>query len=491
MFVANMRYRVGISNPIDHFVRIDGEILNTTKGELSVQLPAWRPGRYELANYAKNIRCFAVSDATGKAIAFEKTTKDCWLLKSAGIEKVYISYEYYANQPDAGASYVSEQFLYLNPVNCFMYVVGQMNTAFELELQIPENWQIACQLPIVGNSISASSFDALADSPFFASPNLQHHQFAIGSSQIHFWFEGAPGPALPKLEADTRAYALRQIEIFEELPLADYHFLYLLHPIKFRHGVEHQNSTVIAMGPWAEVNELEFYHDLLAISSHELFHLWNIKRIRPVEMLPYDFTKENYSQLGYVYEGITTYYGDLMLYRSGVWDFKRYATSFAADLEKHFNNAGRFNYSVAQSSFDTWLDGYTPGVKARKVSIYTEGLVAAFIADMLVLEASNGKYGLDEVLKQLYAQTYKLGKGYTKELYQQILEAVAGVSFETYFINLIDGKGNWDDYLDKAMNCIGLVIKQVVDNEGIVHIEVIRNDEYSSKQRQLFELWSK
>ena len=193
----------------------------------------------------------------------------------------------------------------------------------------------------------------------------------------------------------------------------------------FRHGVEHADSTVIAMGKSNDDTDEEFHNDLLAISSHELFHLWNIKRIRPIEMWPYDYTKENYSTLGYVYEGITTYYGDLMLLRSGVWNWEQYLSSLNSDLQRHYNNSGRFNYSVAESSFDTWLDGYVPGIPARKTSIYIEGLLAALIADILIIKNSEGKYCLDNVMHDFYHDCYANGKGYSEVEYKLLLEKYA------------------------------------------------------------------
>ncbi len=486
-----MNYKVCISNPIEHFVKIQATIQNESLGKLQLQLPAWRPGRYELGNFAKNIRCFQANNREGEALAFSKITKDLWEIQSQGVKEVVVEYEYYANQPDAGACYVNEELLYLNPVNCFFYVVGKMKDKFSVQLEVSKDWKIACQLESKDQLLIAPDFDTLADSPFFASANLHHHVFDFHASKIHFWFHGAAFADMAKLEHDTRKYAEAQVKIFTEFPMTDYHFLYLILPDKFRHGVEHSDSTVIAMGPASEINQPAFYNDFLAISSHELFHLWNIKRMRPAEMLPYDFTKENYSRLGYIYEGITTYYGDLMLMRSGVWTFEELAKSFSADFDRHFNNEGRWNYSVADSSFDTWLDGYVPGVKGRKVSIYMEGLIAALVADIQILLATEGKFRLDEVLKRLYLETYKEGIGYSKATYKHLLEEVAGLSFEGYFADLIDGKGKWDEYINNSLNYIGLHIEKTRNEAGLVTCRLRKMEHVNKEQAILFDLWAK
>jgi len=486
-----MKYKVGISNPKDHFILLEAKIKTQNNASLELQLPAWRPGRYELANYAKNVRCFVVTNKEGNELPFQKISKDRWLVRTENQEEIVVQYEYYANQADAGASYVSEDLMYLNPVNCFMYVVGREMESFDISLNIPDDWQIACQLPHVHKTLQAKNFDELADSPFFASPNLQHHSFVWQDSNIHFWFQGAEWPQMERLERDTRLYLDAQVKIFGDLPLKDYHFLYLLLPNTFRHGVEHADSTVIAMGPASLAKEEDFYNDFLAISSHELFHLWNIKRIRPKEMWPYDFTKENYSQLGYIYEGITTYYGDLMLMRAGVWSFEQYARSLASDLDRHYNNSGRNNYSVAASSFDTWLDGYTPGVKGRKVSIYIEGLIAALVADVALLENSSGLLRLDQVMRKMYQSSYLDGKGYDEALYKDILQGMSAWQVDVYFKDLIHGKGNWDAYLLPALEKLGLALFQTTDGEGIVRCSIVKLAQSTPEQIRLFDYWAK
>lgn len=481
-----------VSNPTTDpkFVCIYSEIDTLGSNRINLQLPAWRPGRYELGNFAKNIKDFEVLDKAQRPLAFAKTNKDQWEVMCEGVSTLFVRYLYYAQQPDAGACYVNSDLIYLNPVHCFMYVKDRMDEPHSLAFEVPENWQIACQLPQENRVLIAPHFDALADSPVFVSPNLHHEAFVVENTMIHFWFYGSKFPLLDRLREDTITYTKWQMQLFGELPCLDYHFMYLLLPQTFRHGVEHMDSTVIAMGPFDSLGEEHTYHDFLAISSHELFHLWNVKRIRPAEMLPYDFTKENYSKLGYVYEGVTTYYGDLALWLSGVWNWERYRESFSGDITKHLNNEGRNHYSVAESSFDTWLDGYVPGVPGRKVSIYTEGLVAAFIADVQILEATKGQKRLHDVMRILYQKTWKSGKGYSQEMYQQTLEEVANISFETYFKGLIHGKGNMEAALKEALNRLGLEVEKQEDINGLTQWTIVKFLNPSPAQSQLFAFWS-
>jgi predicted metalloprotease with PDZ domain len=184
---------------------------------------------------------------------------------------------------------------------------------------------------------------------------------------------------------------------WQDCPVDEYHFIFQIVPYKFYHGVEHKKSTVITIGPGYAINGGDVYEDVLGVSCHELFHLWNIKTIRPIEMLPYDYTKENYSRSGYVYEGFTTYYGDKILLSSDVFNEQQYFVTLQERLLKHFHNFGRFSLSVTDSSWETWLDGYLPGAPYRKTNIYDEGCLIAFMLDVLILKATGNTKSLRDV----------------------------------------------------------------------------------------------
>lgn len=482
-----MHYHVSIADTENHFIQLQYTIPHIHQDYMEVQLPAWRPGRYELQNFAKNVRCFEVKDKNGNPVEYKKITKDRWLITTKNNSEVIIRYQYYANQPDAGACFVDENYLYINPVHCFMYTEGRADEAYTIDFELPADYEIACQMKQTGpHQLQAPNFDYLADSPLFASNHLEHHTFEVGETNMHIWFQGDHPFDVERLVADTVLYTEKQIQVFGDLPCSEYHFLYLMHNKPARHGVEHLDSTVIAMGQLETQTEEEFYHDLLAISSHELFHLWNIKRIRPTDMLPYDFTKENYSTLGYVYEGVTTYYGDLMLLQSGVWTWEQYVQSFNGDLKRHMDNPGRFNYSVAESSWDTWLDGYVPGVLGRKVSIYIEGMLAALAADLMIIKETEGKHSLHDVMRELYQHYAKNHKGYDESIYKSLLEKYAGCSFDEYFAKLIWGKGQLQNTVNHLLSQVGCKLEQKPDGSWTL----TKLDSINPLQAKLFAAWT-
>src|ERR1035437_4070203 len=243
-----------------------------------------------------------------------------------------------------------------------------------------------------------------------------------------------------------------------EIPSDEYHFLFHILPYKFHHGVEHLSSTVIALGPSYDVMRGDSFLELLSVSSHELFHSWNIKSIRPAEMYPYDYTKENYSKLGFVAEGVTTYYGDFFLFRSGIYSEFEVNRALSKHLQNHFDNFGRYNLSVADSSFDTWLDGYTEIVPHRKTSIYSEGCLIAFMTDLMIRKYSNNQRSLDDVMQHLYNEFSKHGKGYTEADYKATVEQKAGHSFDEFFSNYVYKANSYENSLRECIDYIGIEI---------------------------------
>lgn len=451
-----MKYIVSYQKPNNHYIDIEFIIKNVDSKKLEIQLPAWRPGRYELGNFAKNIQKWNAFDDNGNSLQSKKLTKDLWEVETGGNKTIHIKYNYFANEINAGSSYLDDKQLYINGVNCFLYVPERIAEKCELELIIPEDYEVASGLKEISkHKFICKDFHELVDCPFIASNSLQHHTYNESGVQFHLWFQGECKLDWDLLETDFRKFSKAQIEKFGDFPVEEYHFLFQILTHRTYHGVEHYNSTVISLGPSYDIMKKEgWYDELLGVSSHELYHTWNVKQIRPIEMFPYDYSKENYTELGYIDEGVTTYYGDKFLLTSGVFDWKQYAKTFNQLLERHFNNFGVNNYSVAQSSFDTWLDGYVKGVPGRKGSIYTEGALIAFMTDVYILKNTNNQKSLNDVMKVLYQDFAKKGKGVSDEDYKTVVEQVSGVSYDNIYTNFLHGTVDYTDSLKAALSYI-------------------------------------
>lgn len=436
-----------------HFVSIDVAFNTADKDTLVVKLPTWRPGRYELGNFAKNLKDFEVVDKKGNNLQFAKRSKHEWLVHSHDVDEVIVKYLYFANELNAGASFMDETQLYINPVNCLVYEEFKESDSCELNLHIPEEFEVVISMDKIGkNSFKASSFHELVDSPFIASNSLQHNSYSSHDVKFHLWFQGEVKPDWDKLITDFKRFTDYQIEQFGAFPVEEYHFIFQIDTKKAYHGVEHQKNTVIYLGPsYMVFNKL--YTELLGVSSHELYHTWNVKAIRPEEMHPYDYSQENYSRLGYVAEGVTTYMGDRILLESGVFDDVQYHKEIGNYITRHLHNDGRKHLSVADSSFDTWLDGYVAGIPGRKTSIYVEGALIAYICDMRIREATDGSKSLHDAMQMLY--NISRGMGYSDATYQEVLEVTSGESFEDIFDQLIYGTEDYMPFLERAMSYDG------------------------------------
>jgi predicted metalloprotease with PDZ domain len=456
-----MKYIVSYQKPNRHYIDIEYIINNVTQDKLEVQLPAWRPGRYELGNFAKNVQKWAAFDANGNALSAKKLTKDLWEVETRGNNTIHIKYNYFANEINAGSSYLDDKQLYINGVNCFLYVPSRLDEQCELELQIPSDYKVASGLKEISkHHFICKDFHELVDCPFIASNNIHHHSYDESGVKFHIWLQGECKPDWNLLETDFRKFSKAQIEAFGDFPVDEYHFLFQILTHRTFHGVEHFNSTVISLGPSYDIMRKEgWYNELLGVSCHELYHTWNVKQIRPIEMSPYDYSKENYTELGYIDEGVTTYYGDKFLLTSGVFNWKEYAKTFDKLLDRHFNNFGVNNYSVAQSSFDTWLDGYVKGAPGRKGSIYTEGALIAFMTDIFTLQSTSNKKSLNDVMKILYNDFAKQGKGVADADYKSVIEQVSSASYDEIYNNFLHGTTDYTEKLKESLNYIGCDLK--------------------------------
>ena len=479
-----IHYHVSYENPLTFYLQIELtlDVAADAPAPLELQLPAWRPGRYELQNFAQKIQRVTIEDAaTNQLLPYRKLTKDRWAVADTAGRRVRVRYNFYAHQMDAGGSWLDESQLYLNPVQALMYAEGRQQEACELTLALPEGWQIACGLPQTApNTLAAQNFDHLADSPLIASPTLVHQEYEAGGLPFHVWVQGEAALNWPRILADFRAFSEEQLALFGGFPVADYHFLNQFLPYKHYHGVEHNNSTVITLGPAELIMSEGLYKELLGVSCHELFHTWNIKSIRPAEMQPYDYSRENYFRSCFIAEGITTYYGEYLLARSQVRTPAQYFEELSTVLRRHYDDGGGENLSLADASMDLWLDGYKAGVPDRKVSVYHKGALTALILDLTLRQLSGHARSLDDVMRRLYQEFGQTGIGYTEADYIRIVNEVAGRDMHAYFDKFIYGMAPLTESLDKVLRTVGchlLVAENTSASEGVFGFRtMVRNE---------------
>lgn len=413
---------------------------------LDVALPAWRPGRYQIQNYARNVRDFRATDQAGRPLAWEKLDKSTWRIQCSAAREVRISYAYYANTLDAGATLWNDEELYWNGTNLLMYVVGKKDLPARLSLTLPNDWRCAYPLKKVAEPFvyEAPDYDTLADAPGIASPTLNVVRFDHAGTTYHLAFQGLVGSLPTELVESVRRIVAVTVEMFGgEAPFTDYWFLYHIVPGGRFHGVEHMNSTSITVPANAFEEQLGRFY---SISAHEFFHAWNVKRIRPHVLGPFDYSQEVYTRNLWVVEGVTSYYDDLLCRRAGVLSVEDYLSALGSTIAAQQRAPGRLVTPVSAASFDAWL---TPDDNNVRVDFYTKGALVALLLDLDIRRRTNGAKSLDDVMRWLYTTYAERGRGYPENGMQLAVEAVVGVSYADFFARYVDGTDElpYEEYL--------------------------------------------
>jgi predicted metalloprotease with PDZ domain len=360
-------------------------------------LPAWRPGRYLIQDYAANVREWSPS--------MRKDGKTSWRVDAKAGDQVRVRYRYYAGVLDAGSSFLDTDEAYFNGSNLFMLVEGLRESEHRLTVAAPAAWRIETQLPKDGETFVARDYDHLIDSPFICAERMTRHSFVEAGARIHLVFRGDDGLDTEQYVDPIRAIVRTQAELFGEVPFAEYRFLY--HVADRWHGVEHEDSTSILLRRPALLGagpEDDGYDHVLSISSHELFHAWNVKRMLPAVFAPYDYWRETPTRLLWLMEGVTSYYGDLTIARAGLWTPDHYLMHLGREIETLENLPGRHHLSLSQASFDAWLHDPAhmhdhPNVW---ISFYNKGEVVSALLDLTIRLATNGERSFDDVLRLLW-----------------------------------------------------------------------------------------
>lgn len=456
-----LHYRLSFPEPTQQLIQVT-LTAKLSAGRHHWQLPLWRPGRYARQDFDKRIADLRCQTNQGDPLALRSISTHRWELHLEHATDIRLSYAFLANQQDAGGSYVDQDLVYINPINLILYQPGQEDQPCTLSLDLPDDYLIGGGLPGQGPDYDFSSIHQLLDTPFVASANLQCHEFSQAGLPIYVWVQGLATLDLPRLEQDICSYSQTQLDLFGDCPVDEYHYLYLFWPHRNRHGVEHHNSTVITLGPGMKLHQPEMYKSLLEISSHEFFHTWNVKALRPADMYPYDYSREMYSELHYVTEGVTTYYGDLMLWKSGIWDWEAWLRSINGELERHYRMAGKDHTTLAQASLSSWVNGYAlDGFPHRRISFYTKGYLVALLTDTLIRRHSDGDHSLDDVMYQLYQDVSKAGRGYQAEDYLQRVAQAAGTDISDFAQAYLYGTEPLEPALQALAQDAGLVLTQI------------------------------
>ena len=454
-------YTIGMSKPWTHLLEVEMRLNWAQMPERAeFSMPVWTPGSYLVREYARHVESFGATDSGGNALVWRKKDKNTWQIDTKGAKEIVVKYNVYANELTVRTSELNEDHAFITPAALLMFPGGQLKAASTVRVVPYKDWKIATGLPKVEgqtNVFRAENFDVLYDSPFEVG-NFKEVSFTVQGKPHRFVVEGEGNYDLQRIVSDTTKIIEESYKIFGELPYTDYTFILNL---RGGGGLEHLNSTALQWNRFGFTGNQ--YNNFMTLVAHEYFHLWNVKRIRPDALGPFDYENENYTKLLWVAEGATAYYESVLVQRAGIINAKEFLEGKAAQIQALQERPGRFETSLEEASFDAWIKYYRQDENAlnNQISYYDKGELVSFLLDVEIRAASKGTKSLDDVMRYLYNEFYKKNRNYTPEDYQKISEMMAGRSLEDFFAKYVRGRAEID--YDAILRGIGLQLK---NNKG-------------------------
>ncbi len=424
-----IRYRVSMPRPHSHLFEVEA-LFPATGDVLTLSLPVWTPGSYLVREYARHVQEFVVVDEQNKPLVFERLDKHKVRVAAKG-KPVRLRYKVYANELTVRTSHLDGTHGYFNGATLFFYAEALRQREHRVTVEPPSGWKTFCALPREGDAFTAPDYDDLIDSPFEVGPHTPLSFTAAGvPHEVVLW--GEPPLDREKLCADLAKVCEAEAAMFGGLPMSRYLFLVYTSD-KGRGGLEHKASTAL-LYPRSGFATPKGWEDFLTLAAHEYFHLWNVKRIKPKAFVPFDYSQESYTRLLWAFEGITSYYDNLIVRRAGLMSAARYLNRLGETLTTLHQTPGRRVMTLSDASMLAWIKHYRPDENTvnTAISYYLKGEIVATLLDLTLRQKTGGKKSLDDVMRLLW-QRYGDGRGVPEEGVEQAAQEVAGTDLKGFF----------------------------------------------------------
>jgi predicted metalloprotease with PDZ domain len=446
MTSAPLKYQINVDEPWTHHVKV----LITGKRPadcslINFYLPIWSPGSYKVRDYSRHVRRLRVLQANGEFLFFEKKSKCQWQIDwdrselSKAMEEFTIEYEVYCNEVTVRTSHVNLSHAFLHGPSLFMGIEGFEDQRIELAVNFPPCWtKVTTSLKDISPQrekflYEAMDYDELLDTPI----EIGTHDtsgFRVAGIDHHLAFLNWPSNMAGDLRIDTQKIVQKISDFWGEIPYESYAFIGHFFP-KTYGGLEHHNSTAVQFDPF-EVGHLDGYRDFLGLLAHEYFHTWNVKRVRPLELGPFNYKEENYTRMHWLTEGFTSFVDDIFVFNCDLSDEKYFLKGLTKKINFYQKTPGRFFDSIEEASFDAWIKLYQPHENSRNATVnyYLKGALIFFCLNSLM--ALQGRH-LKDFARELWA-LYKMrpNQGVTKDEVLEIIKKLCGQSvcdeFESY-----------------------------------------------------------
>lgn len=487
-----LQYSVSMPEPSNHLFHVKLYCEGFKGDTVSFKMPRWMPGYYQIMGYPDEVRDFTANSMNGNIVLFNKADQNTWQVIPGENTSFSIDYDVYSEKNFVACNFLDSTHGYIVPAATFMYIYGHLDIPVNVKIMPFSGWKdIATGLGRVEgkiNEFTATDFDMLYDCPILTGNLEELPSFDINGI-VHRFLAYNPGnfnqdEFISSLEKTVSA----GIEIVGDIPYKEYTFIGIG---PGRGGIEHLNNTTVSFSGRG-LDEPVAMLRILKFLAHEYFHNFNVKRIRPYELGPFDYDRENRTNLLWVSEGLSVYYEYLMVRRAGLMSEDDLLKSIEADINANENDSGRYYQSLAQASYDTWSDGPfgdRSGGPDKSISYYEKGPLMGMILDFSIRNATQNRKSLDDVMKLLYRQYYKkLQRGFTDAEFQQACEDVADNSLSREFEYVYTTRElDYSRYLSYA----GLTITEETDGKtGRRNFILKKLDQMNPLQSSIYHSWT-
>jgi predicted metalloprotease with PDZ domain len=455
-----VRYTLRFPSPHTHYVDVEAAFPTGRQPAIEIYMAVWTPGSYLVREYERHVEGVTAA-ANGKPVAVEKSRKNRWRVSTGGAPAVTVRYRVYAHEMTVRNNWVEAGFAMLNGAPTFLTLVERAARAHEVRLELPAAWKgsATALMPVAGvaHAYRAEDFDTLVDSPIVAG-NPVTRTFTVDGTSHVLVLEGDPS----LFDADRAATDIQRIvEAGRRAmgPLLYPHYYFINMVVDTGGGLEHKNSFLTMSGRYT-TRTARSYMNWLSLVAHEYFHNWNVKRLRPVELGPFDYEAETYVKTLWVAEGFTDYYADVLVRRAGLSTLDDYFNALSDQIEAVQTRPGRLVTSVDMASYDTWIKQYRPDENSPNTTIdyYPKGALIAFLLDARIRNASGGTKTLDDAM-QAALQRYGGARGYTPQQFYQVMAEVSGVNLDDFFRRMVESTDEMD--YTEALDYYGLRFRPV------------------------------
>jgi predicted metalloprotease with PDZ domain len=454
--------------PVTHYADVEAAIPTEGKASVEIFLPVWTPGSYLVREYARNLEDVRATGTAGKTLAIEKTRKNRWRIETAGELSITVRYKVYCREMTVRTNWVDENFALLNGAATFITIRDGLPREHDVQLELPAGWKLSISgmRETAPNSFAAPDYDTLVDSPILVGKPAVHEfevagkrHFLVNQGETTLW-DGA------RAAKDAQKIVEQNLSMWGSLPYDKYVFLNLI--VDSGGGLEHKNSFTAMTGRYA-TRTRRAYLGWLGLLSHEYFHAWNVKRLRPVELGPFDYENEVYTHNLWIAEGFTDYYTGLNVRRAGLATTAEYlgagtttelwngSLSFLVNSLQ--NTPGRLTQPLASASYDAWIKLYRPDENSinTAISYYTKGGVIAWLLDARIRRATDGRKSLDDAMRLAWSR-YSGIRGYTAQEFIAAMSETAGEGLTSWFHKALETTEELD--YSEAMDWFGLEFKK-------------------------------